>query len=222
MCKILRLQPIYSVAQQAVNGYEVLSMLSPEQDREKYFSSLSVASHQSLLAQQIKIITQRGRNFLYYLNLPVALLIDTPTLTLLLPELKNNIVIELQDPQSISSLSPSASLCLVSNLSLIRANKIPIWLDDISPSFFNDIALYPFKFDGIKVDKYAFWKLSETPEHLLQFIRDCHKLTKNVSVEGIESIYHQRTAIHCGANYLQGFLWPEIALLDSCVNNREV
>lgn len=210
MCIMLRLQPIYSIAQRKIHGYEVLSTLLPAQDCEFFFSSLSIESHQALVTKQLEIIRRQDGNFNYYLNLPISLLINLPTLTQLIPYLKGNIVIELQDPQNICGLSTSAALKLSQNLSLLRINSIPIWLDDISPELFNDIALFPFKFDGIKIDKYAFWDLNKSPCKLLDFINNCHALTTNVSVEGIESILHKKVAIRCGANFLQGFLWPEI------------
>ena len=207
---MLRLQPIYSVTKRIIHGYEVLSGPLPAQDCETFFSSLSSASHQTLLVQQLNIIKQRNDYSRYYLNLPVALLSDMFAIEQLLPELHNNIIIELQDPENISRLSPSAARVLNHNLNLIRANDIPIWLDDIAPALFDDVSSLLFKFDGIKIDKYAFWTLSETPEHLRQFIYDCHTLTQNVTVEGIENIQQQRVATRCGANFLQGFLWPEI------------
>ncbi|HBC8150320.1 TPA: EAL domain-containing protein [Escherichia coli] len=209
---MLRLQPIFSIAQRKIHGYEVLSTLSPAKNCEFFFSSLSVESHQALLTKQLEIIKQRDGNFSYYLNLPVSLLINLTALIQLIPDLKGNIVIELQDPQNICSLSSSAALELSQNLSLLRINSIPIWLDDISPELFNDIALFSFKFDGIKIDKYAFWELNKSPRKLLDFMDNCHAITKNVSVEGIESILHKKVAIRCGADFLQGFLWPEIRL----------
>ncbi len=209
MISALRFQPIFSVRQLNILGYEVLSQLKISVDNEVYFSALDIPAHITLLEKQLTILNQLDDNEKYYINLPVSMLCNVTAIHFILSSLNKNIIIELQDPANLDKLNSFERMALMSNLHLIHSNGFEVWIDDLTPALLRVLSSFIFAFDGIKVDKIFFWQQLENPSLLRSFVYCSSLLTNNILIEGIETIEHYNIAIECGATHLQGYLWPE-------------
>ncbi|TNV11209.1 EAL domain-containing protein [Buttiauxella sp. B2] len=205
----MRFQPIYSVRQDDIIGYEVLSKLSASEDCEHYFSSLSIGEHLKVIIGQLKYLWQALVGCHHFINVPVAILVNRSAIDTILEYSSINITIELQDPESVAKLDGNEKNNLIENMMRLRMAGFAIWLDDLTPNIMPAIVGLGFEFNGIKVDKNIFWQQIEHPELLCSFIHCCHFLSDHVLVEGIETFNQRQLAIKCGADYLQGYYWPE-------------
>jgi EAL domain-containing protein (putative c-di-GMP-specific phosphodiesterase class I) len=209
MISALRFQPVFSLAQQRIIGYEILSAIGSDLCCEDYFSSLDRDSHLGLLIRQLTLLATLNSNARYYINIPVILLSDSHAMSLITLKMKRNIIIELQDPENIAGLNAGQRYRLLCNLKHIQRVGYEVWLDDLTPDLLNCIFSLGFIFSGLKIDKYAFWKQSDDPAEFISFICRCHLLSNNILMEGIENHSQYHLATSCGASYLQGFYWPE-------------
>lgn len=90
MISALRFQPIFSVRQLNILGYEVLSQLKSSVDNEIYFSALDIPAHITLLEKQLTILNQLDDNEKYYINLPVSMLCNVTAIHFILSSLNKN------------------------------------------------------------------------------------------------------------------------------------
>lgn len=205
----LRLQPVYSVSQRNTIGYEVLSRVNGAKNCEAYFSGLCCSELFLLLLEQLNALKKINDSKRYFLNLPVRLLCQEKKMKQLLSLWQDNFIIELQDPENFSSLDRQMQYSLQRNLTLLQRSGVSIWLDDLMPEYLRFLSSFMFSFDGIKIDKHAFWHLTDKPEILQEFINCCLLLSGQVLIEGVENYSHYTLAAESGATHLQGFYWRE-------------
>lgn len=206
----LRFQPIYSVGNEDIIGYEVLSWLNNGDNCDGFFSSLCAADYLSIIEYQLRAISLEDKRVRHFVNVPVAVLIDNHSVDAILLMLSQNVVIELQDSESLLVLSNHEQQLLKNNMVRIRQFGCELWLDDLTTGLMSVVVQLGFEFSGIKIDKNAFWQQEHHPEILTSFILCCHFMSNNVLVEGIETLEQYQLAIQCGADYLQGFYWSEL------------
>lgn len=206
-----RLQPIMSASSGSLYAYEVLAHFSDPARAERYFQQASPARVMQIFQWQQQWVQGQGvSGCRYFCNLPVSVLSRA---SFSLGQQPNGAatVIELQDPEAIVRLSGGELTQLTRNLRELRRLPVSLWLDDITPSLLPMLEPMMRLFDGIKIDKGAFWRLAAQPSLLKSFVERCHQYSSLVLIEGVESLEHYQLAILAGADYLQGYLWPEIS-----------
>ncbi|HBC0018295.1 TPA: EAL domain-containing protein [Enterobacter hormaechei subsp. xiangfangensis] len=202
----IRFQPIYSVAEKAIKAWEILSLLQPGINHEQYFASQSHQACLNILCWQLQIIYKMKNKKRYYLNVPASLLCSSQAVQLLLPWLREGIILEVQDPHEFISLSCSERRAFNAHVRMIKSMGAELWLDDIKPDQFSDLADDLARFDGVKIDKSV---ILEEPSSLSSLIADCARYVQFVLVEGVENSQHYEIAEDSGSHFLQGFMWPE-------------
>ncbi|WP_421512491.1 EAL domain-containing protein (plasmid) [Enterobacter sp. JS8-1] len=201
----IRFQPIYSVAEQEIKAWEVLSLLQPNINTEVYFSAQPDSVYLNILLWQLKLIYHVNNRKRYYLNIPARLLCSLQAVEKLLPWLREGIVLEVQDPQSFISLSRSERLFFYCYTRIIKSTGAEVWLDDILPEQANNLSVEMARFDGVKIDKSVLLK----PSALSPLITHCARHVKFVLVEGVENNEHFTIAKEGGSDFLQGYMWQE-------------
>lgn len=210
-----RLQPIISAENESILGFEILAQLPADVQSEEFFNNVGDKTFIHIICGQLNWIKDHSSDqYKYFCNLPVKVFCNPHWCETLLQlitqqDIKHNLVIELQDPQNLAKCSADEIHHVVENIDVFRRCAVPVWLDDITPKLIDFITPFAKYFDGIKVDKYAFWELIGKTDKLKLFISKCHKLCSSVLIEGIETIAHQHQASGAGADFLQGFLWHE-------------
>ncbi|CAM6363251.1 EAL domain-containing protein [Enterobacter intestinihominis] len=202
----IRFQPIYSVAEKVIKAWEILSLLQPGINHEKYFCSLTEQSCLNILVWQLQIIHQMKNKKRYYFNVPARLLCSALAVERLLPWLREGIILEVQDPHGYISLSGSELRAFDAHVKLLKSMGAELWLDDILPVQIIDLADELARFDGVKIDKSV---VLQNPLHLSPLIKHCARQVQFVLVEGVENSMHFDMAEKSGSNLLQGFMWPE-------------
>lgn len=208
-----RLQPIIAAQSGRTLGCEVLTRFPSTDQAENYFRHATPAKVMALFNGQREWVREQGITPLrYFCNLPVSVLSQTTfRLELTTSEVKGAFpVIELQDPESVALLGDRDLRQLMRNLAQLHRQSVSLWLDDITPALLPVVRPMVHFFDGIKIDKGAFWRLSAQPLLLKDFVEQCHQLSPLVLIEGIETAAHCQLATAAGADYLQGFFWPDI------------
>lgn len=201
----IRFQPIYSVAEKMIKAWEVLSLLQPDIDPERYFSAQSDRACLNVLCWQLQIIYKMKNRKRYYLNVPARLLCSTQAIEQLLPWLREGIVLEVQDPHGFISLSHSERQAFYVYARMIKSMGAEIWLDDILPEQVTYLGAELSRFDGVKIDRSVLWD----PPALIPLIQRCARHVNAVLVEGVENSQHFHIAQGGGSHFLQGFMWPE-------------
>lgn len=208
-----RLQPIVAARSGSMLGFEMLTTFATSAQAEHYFQHATPASIMQIFEQQLVWIKEQGTNqHRYFCNLPVSVLSQASfTQTLkkwdtggVLP------IVELQDPEAIPHLSDIRKRQLTINLAQLHQHSISLWLDDITPALLPVVQPLMHFFDGVKIDKEAFWQFKKQPLQLNSFVEKCRQLSPLVLIEGIETSALCQLATQAGADYLQGFLWPEL------------
>lgn len=208
-----RLQPIVSAHSGRILGCEVLTQFPSVEQAEHYFRRATPAKVLALFTEQREWVSeQENASLRYFCNLPVSVLSQASfRLEVTAAQIKGWFpVIELQDPESIALLSDKDLRQLMRNLAQLQRQSISLWLDDVTPALLPVVRPVVQYFDGIKIDKGAFWRLADSLALLKNFVEKCHQLSPLVLIEGIETPAHCQLATEAGANYLQGFLWPDI------------
>ncbi|MDH1316913.1 EAL domain-containing protein [Enterobacter bugandensis] len=205
----IRFQPIYSLADDTIHAWEVLSLLHQDLQHERYFSSQPDDVILNILCWQLLIVANMKNRRRYYFNISARLLSQPRVVERIARLLRPGIVIEIQDPQALVSLSASERDSLYQNKDKIQSAGAEVWIDDLLPehlpSLQNKLAL----FDGVKIDKSVLHYTAHEPEVFPAFIAWCMSRVKSVLVEGVENSLHFKTAASAGCHYLQGFMWPE-------------
>lgn len=202
----IRFQPIYSVAEKVIKAWEILSLLQPGINHEHYFASQSEQSCLNILCWQLQIIYKMKNRKRYYLNAPARLLCSPQVIEQLLPWLREGIVLEVQDPHGFISLSRGELQVFYAHARMIKSMGAELWLDDILPEQFSDLADELSRFDGVKIDKSV---VLNSPSFLSPLITHCARQVQFVLVEGVENSQHFDIAQEGGSHFLQGFMWPE-------------
>lgn len=208
-----RLQPIVAAHSGRTVGCEVLTRFPSTGQAEHYFQHATPAKVMTLFTEQREWVKAQGNTpFRYFCNLPVSVLSQAAFhLDVTTPEANGAFpVIELQDPESVALLSDRDLRQLMRNLAQLHRQSVSLWLDDVTPALLPVVRAIARYFDGIKIDKGAFWRLAVQPLLLEDFVAQCHLLTPSVLIEGIETAAHCQLAKASGADYLQGFFWPDV------------
>lgn len=202
----IRFQPIYSVAEKVIKAWEILSLLQPGINPERYFDSQPEQSCLNILCWQLQIIYRMKNMKRYYLNIPARLLCSSLAVEHLLPWLREGIILEVQDPQGFISLSVAERRAFHAHARMIKSMGAELWLDDILPEQYSDLETELRRFDGVKIDKSV---VLQAPSSLSPLIAHCAGYVQFVLVEGVENSQHYEIAEESGSHFLQGFMWPE-------------
>ncbi|TBL73141.1 EAL domain-containing protein [Obesumbacterium proteus] len=205
----IKLQPIVELKTDSIIGYEVLSYFTDDVDSEYYFQHAPENILISIFNQQVKQVASNPTGYHYFINLSVRDLLSTELENKIQVSSAQKLVIELQDPENLVGLNDMEKTQLVRNLEWLREHHIAVWLDDLDEPLLSTVCALNFCFDGIKIDKYAFWRTQFSPLELNQLVKRCYQITSNVLIEGIETLQHRDIAARSGASHLQGYLWPE-------------
>lgn len=206
-----RLQPIVDAHSGHMVGCELLTRFQNAAMAERYFQHASPARVMQIFQlQQQWVQEQDVSGYRYFCNLTVSVL-SRASFSLSQESMGAATVIELQDPEAMVQLSESGLTQLTRNLTELRRQSVSLWLDDITPSLLPMLQPMMRFFDGIKIDKSAFWRLAAQPSLLKSFVERCHQYSPLVLIEGVESLALCQLARQAGADYLQGYLWPEIS-----------
>lgn len=205
----LRFQPIYSLEKRDIQAWEILSILHPELNHERYFSSQPDDVSLNILCWQLVIIGKMKNRKRYYFNIPARLLIHSDVVGRIARLLRPGIVIEIQDPQMLISFSLPERDRFYQNKAALQSWGAEVWIDDLLPEhlpYLNDkLHLY----DGVKIDKSVLHHTAHEPEVFPGLIALCMTRVKSILVEGVENSLHFAMAASAGCQYLQGFMWPE-------------
>ena len=205
----IKLQPIVELKTGSIIGYEVLSYFTEDVDSEYYFQHAPENILISIFNQQVKQVASNPAGYHYFVNLSVRDLLGSELENKIQISPEQKLVIELQDPENLVGLNDVDKAQLVNNLERLRERHIAVWLDDLDEPLLSTVCELNFCFDGIKIDKYAFWRTQFSPLELNQLVKRCYQITSNVLIEGIETLQHRDIAARSGASHLQGYLWPE-------------
>lgn len=199
----LRFQPIVSLYNGDVIAQEVLSCLSS--DPEAFFSSLCKELHLAIFLWQLEEVCYLPEAC--WLNLPVAVLSEPYLISELIASVtaKENISIELQDPENIQYLNPLQFYRLRLGIRRLQQHGWNIILDDLTSICAPYLPAQDFKFSAVKFDR---GELRGNLD-LGQQIQHARSLASVIVLEGIETAEDLKLAMTCKADAAQGFLWPE-------------
>lgn len=202
-----RLQPIISAHSGDLFGYEILSNRPDSLDMEEYFKNAPRQLTRNILDMQLSFARHTDHAFYYFINIPVRELTS--------PSLKtedagdSKIIIEIQDPRSLLTLSPYEICTLEKNVRVLQQSGYRVWIDDMEDDLFPVIDSLKVDIDGIKVDKFLFWSMLENISGLENFLCRLRQYSSKLLIEGIETERYRAIAESCGATYMQGYLWSE-------------
>lgn len=199
----LRFQPIVSLYNGDVIAQEVLSNISC--DPESFFSSLGKELHLAIFLWQLGEVGHLQESC--WFNLPVAVLSEPYLISELIASeaAKDNISIELQDPENIQYLNSKEYHCLRSGIRRLQQHGWNIILDDLTSTCAPYLNAQDFKFSAVKFDR---GELRGNPD-LEHQIHHARSLASVIVLEGIETAEDLKIAMTCQADAAQGFLWPE-------------
>lgn len=209
----LRLQPIVNAQANTVFGYEILSKLDDSLVAESFFKSANSALIQDVFYQQVEFAGQADNNFYYFINIRTHDLSSMHIDPACFPHA--NIVIELQDPENITQLDSVGMSRLSINIRILQAAGLQVWIDDLQPSLLFVLNSCQINFDGIKIDKGAFWRLCSDIPQLTRFLSHCQYYSDKLLIEGVENKAHYNIATYCNVPYVQGYYWPEFVVSHS-------
>lgn len=207
-----RLQPLMNLHSHRRIGWEVLSQLSVPSMTEFFFDRLSPDAAVSLFMMQAEELLPFYPTENLLMNLPVrALLADSLAKTLISQgnTLHGMISVEIQDPAALRGMSHQERHQLVVALMRLREEGWAIWMDDLTPSLVPEVGSLGLMFDGVKTDWREMRRRHHAPRALGELVSQAKYLGERVLVEGIESEADLQHARESGADYGQGFLWPE-------------
>ncbi|MBW3781449.1 EAL domain-containing protein [Aeromonas veronii] len=202
----VHLEPVVRLKKNKVFGYEVLSRakLKGAYDYELIFSSLTVKEQIILLEKQLDILfflhgkSCPQKNELYYFINITRGLLSRDVISLLYRFSRYfNIALELDESEG-DNFSPTE----LELLSYCKRCGMTIWLDDC-----NGTSELHSIWDGVKLDKQAFWSFfEESPSHFEKWL--VSSLGRMLIVEGVAEQAHldwlSRYPIFLG----QGYYWP--------------
>lgn len=209
----LRLQPLVSLLDGRTRGYEVLTRLSEDIDPGAFFASLEPQACLSLFEWQIDVTCSLELPAFLSMNLPVAVLADTAAVHRLCAHTPpRRLVIELQDPASLRTLSNEASQALAVGIINLQMAGWPVWLDDLTTDLVQDVLALGIRFDGVKIDRSEIRRRQSEADNLRALVSQARRIGGLILVEGIETVDALMHAGLSGASLGQGFLWPECEL----------
>ncbi len=202
----LRFQPLVNLHTAQVVAHEVLLEI-PDINLEVFISSLPSCSTLHLFFWQANTLLQMpGRNY-YWLNLPAEHLLDERAINLMLalPH-QCRLTIEIQDPLAIVLMSETEQRLLHATLRRLKDSGWKIWLDDLNRGLAEDYLRLALPLDGVKIDRTELSMHSQLTS-FIDFVRA--GIAEFIVIEGIENSEALERAYMSGAQFGQGFLWPE-------------
>lgn len=97
----VRFQPMYSVAEKVIKAWELLGLIHPGINHKQYLASQSCLN---ILCWQLQINYKMKSRKRYYSNVRAGLLRSSQYSEQLLPWLREGVVLEVQEPLSLSKL----------------------------------------------------------------------------------------------------------------------
>lgn len=204
----IKLEPVCSLHMNTAFCYEILSLPVPGVNAEHFFRILSPDRATDIFirqAQFIRTLFSAGR---FTFNLPARALMSESLFKLIEAELIPEFIIEIQDPETIMSMTDSERKLLISHFSEVKKRTADIWLDDVTPDMTDFFLALNFPVDGVKTDRSALPRTPDKENRFKHFIEKCAQLAPLVVVEGIETVQMKCRAQDAGAVGGQGFLWP--------------
>lgn len=220
----LRLEPIVNLKNNQVVGYEALSRFventnkDDAYDYEGYFFNLSSCALIGIINRQLEIYQKwHGQHpeiysdKILFINVRKDLLEDDFFVSMFLPFSKLfKIAIEID-----------AFACKLNSVMKRRVNEltdlgISVWVDDYA----GDVSISHQDWDGIKIDKFAFWASFESESNPLSELDVDQILNRHdnrtyrkptLLAEGIESEEHLYHAIASGFELGQGYYWKSLS-----------
>jgi len=203
----IKLEPIVALASSRRVGVEVLSVLSPHRQSERFFRDRSAEQSLMLLEAQLAVLQSAPARYSLFVNLPITVFSGRENFQRLLALNAPPLNVEIVDPQAFFALPAPRQRDVIRRLRWLRRRGHQIWLDDV-----DEVMALPFlsrqlPLSGIKIDKLAFWRLRGTPA-LAKLVTLCSQIARHVLIEGIETDEDYACARQAGAGLGQGFYWP--------------
>ncbi|MGL5266224.1 MAG: EAL domain-containing protein [Plesiomonas shigelloides] len=200
-------QPIVDNLTKKTFSFEILSRpvsLGRKFNIEGYFNSLSAADVTWVALMQLKMIKSMGRvNSMLPVNVNIHYqsLFDNDFISMVSRVSNSKLIFEINGFRFNDYLL--TDLC--SAFYKIKSFGHEVWLDDYSVNNATKELLLALPWDGVKIDKSLFWKLS--PEELLAKVKFCRGVVDNVIIEGVEDDFLFNLSVRSSANFSQGFHW---------------
>lgn len=204
----IRLEPVFSLQSNSCFCYEVLSLLTPGVNTEKYFRLLPTDKAIDVFIRQVRFIRTIFSSGCFSFNIPAHALVSASLLNSVCHELMPGFIIEIQDPDTVLSMMGTDIRLLTDSIHRITARGGKVWVDDITREMEDFFLALKLPLDGVKIDKSILHGISGDHRELTSFVETCHELAPLVVVEGIDTTEMQQRAQHAGAQAGQGFLWP--------------
>lgn len=202
----LRFQPVVDFHSGQAVAHEVLVEIR-NVNLDVLFASLPTRCALQIFFWQANTLLKMQGQGQYWLNFPADKLLDPRAMELLLAlRHQRRLTIEIQDPLTLTRMSKLEQDSVHKNLHRLKAAGWKIWLDDLTCELADDYARLALPFDGIKIDRSEL-SLPGRFDALVHFVRE--KIAGAVVVEGIETAQDLHRACASGAQFGQGFLWPE-------------
>ncbi|HIC2034509.1 EAL domain-containing protein [Enterobacter soli] len=203
----IKLEPIVALSTSRTVGAEVLSVLSPNLQNERFFHNQSAVQSFMLLEAQLCTLKNTLMCKNLFINLPITVLTMGKTFHQLMQLKSSQLNIEIVEPASFFSLSVGLRECVTQRLQQLSMQGHRIWLDDVDETVIKPFLSCRLPLYGIKIDKVAFWRLRATPA-LSRLVTLCSQLAGHVLIEGIENDQDRAYALQAGAGLGQGYHWP--------------
>jgi len=203
----IKLEPIVNLASLHPVGAEVLSVLHPNLQNERFFHRQPAAEALTLLEAQLAALKNSAEAKNLFINLPITVFTEHETFQRILQLSTPPLNIEIVEPAAFFSLAGRLRARVIQRLQQLARLGHRIWLDDIDEVLVQPFLSCQLPLSGIKIDKEAFWRLRATPA-LGQLVSLCFQLAENVLIEGIETERDHACALQSGAGLGQGFYWP--------------
>ncbi|MGK3226690.1 EAL domain-containing protein [Enterobacter soli] len=203
----IKLEPIVALSTSRTVGVEVLSVLSPHQQSERFFHRQSAAQSLMLLEVQLRALKNARNGNNLFINLPITVLTVSKMFIQLMQLKSSPLNIEIVEPASFFSLSAGQRESVTRRFQQLSRQGHRIWLDDVDETVIQPFLSCRLPLYGIKIDKVAFWRLRATPA-LSRLVSLCSQIAGNVLIEGIENEQDRAYALQAGAGLGQGYHWP--------------
>ncbi|HGY4723322.1 TPA: EAL domain-containing protein [Citrobacter amalonaticus] len=204
----IRLEPVCCLHLNASFCCEVLSLLAPDVNAEHYFRLMSPDRAAGIFIRQARFVRTFFSSGCFTFNLPVQALISESLFNSVCHELIPGLIIEIQNPDAVLSLSGTDICLLNDNVREITTRGGKIWLDDITPEMTDFFLALKLPLAGVKTDRSILHRISGDDRELSSLVEACRQLAPLVVVEGIETAGMQQRARNAGAQAGQGYLWP--------------
>lgn len=203
----IKLEPVIALSSARQVGAEVLSILAGDRQNESFFCDQTAEQSLMLLEAQLAALKNAVGCHNLFVNLPISVITVAETYQRLLALKCPPLNIEIVDPATVLTLSDPQRENVRRRLQRLRRHGHRIWLDDVDEALVRSFLSCRLPLDGVKIDKFAFWRLREKPA-LAALVAQCSQLAANVLIEGIETDRDQACALQAGARFGQGYRWP--------------